>query len=57
MDSAQWDQFIQRLANPTREQRIRMAYAALAGSYPGPNQSAIAAILAHRIIEIEDARQ
>lgn len=38
----------------TREQRIQMYYLGMAGSYPGPNQSAIAAILAHRLVDLED---
>lgn len=39
----------------TREQRIKAYYLGMAGPYPGPNQAAIAAILAHRMVELEDA--
>jgi hypothetical protein len=38
----------------TREQRIVMHYHVLAGPFPGPNRAAIAAILAHRIVDLED---
>lgn len=40
----------------TREQRIKFHYLAMAGPYPGPNRAAIAAILAHRWVELEDAQ-
>lgn len=38
----------------TRDQRIRMHYLAMAGSFPGPNLAAIATIIAHRLVELED---
>lgn len=38
----------------TREERVEGWYRVLAGQFPGPNRSAIAAILAHRLVEIED---
>lgn len=56
MTPQQWDEVLQRITNPTREDRIRLAYLTLAGPYPGPNRAAIAAILAHRLIELEDAQ-
>lgn len=42
------------LGPETRDQRIRGHYLALAGSYPGPIRSVIAAMLAHRIVDLED---
>jgi hypothetical protein len=48
------DRLNQVLANPTREDRIAIYYRAFAGEFPGPNKSAIAAILAHRMVDIED---
>ena len=39
----------------TREQRIQAYYQTYAGPYPGPNRAAIAAMLAFRMVEIEDA--
>lgn len=51
---AAWDAAWQRIANPTRDDRIRLAYKAFAGPFPGPNRAAVAAILAHRVIDLED---
>jgi len=56
MTAAEWDACLRRITNPTREDRIRLAYLSLAGPYPGPNRAAIAAILAHRLIDLEDAQ-
>lgn len=44
----------QVLTNPTPEDRMRIYYRALAGDYPGPTKSAIAACLAARLVELED---
>jgi hypothetical protein len=38
----------------TREQRLAAYYQTFAGPYPGPNRSAVAAILAFRAVDIED---
>lgn len=48
------------LKPPTREQRIEAHYRAMvAGCFPAPSpvQSAIAAALAHRLVEIEDEQR
>lgn len=50
----QADDMFRRITNPTREERFQMAYRAIAGEFPGPIQSAIAAILATRLVELED---
>jgi hypothetical protein len=42
---------------PTREDRIRAWYHSIAGPYPGPCAAAVATILAHRIVELEDKRE
>jgi hypothetical protein len=41
----------------TREQRIQAYYLGMAGTYPGPCQATIAAMLAIRMVEIEDAEE
>lgn len=41
----------------TREQRLQACYDGLTGGQPvGPNRSALAAILAFRMVDIEDAK-
>lgn len=46
----------QVMTNPTREDRLRLHYRAIAGEFPGPNKAAIAALLASRLVEIEDRK-
>lgn len=49
-----WDLPADLLPPLTREQRIQAYYLSMAGTYPGPNRAALAAILAHRMVELED---
>jgi len=50
-------QFPDNLLPLTREQKVKAYYLAMAGTCPGPNKALIAAMLAHRLVEIEDAEE
>lgn len=39
----------------TPEERAKLYYLSLAGPYPGPCRSAVAAVLAWHMVELEDA--